>query len=166
MSFVTGGAAAMENKLLKLSPGLIKGVKHFEGLYLEPYICPTGHLTIGYGHLCSDSQGRITEEEADNLLYEDLMYAARGIFRSSPSLLGTKPYRFEALVSWTFNLGLGAYNTSTLKKRVDTGMWDSATSEILRWKYGTVNGQKVVLPGLERRRQWEAKVFSTGDYDV
>lgn len=149
---------------MEFSEGLIDGVKDFEGLYLKPYYCPTGHLTIGYGHLCGENQGEITEAEADRLLIEDLDYAARHVLISSPILAGEPKYRLEALASWAFNLGVNAYKTSTLKKRVDAGLWDAAAEEIVRWVYGTVDGVKKKLPGLVRRRAWEAQVFMTGNY--
>lgn len=149
---------------MELSGGLIDGVKHFEGLRLVPYYCPTGHLTIGYGHLCDADQKTISAEEAEEMLIEDLDYAARRLLIYSPILASEPQCRIEALASWVYNLGLGAYKGSTLKKRVDAGQWDAATEEIVRWVYGTVDGEKKKLPGLVRRRAWEAQVFSTGNY--
>lgn len=149
---------------MEFSKGLIDGVKEFEGLRLKPYYCPTGHLTIGYGHLCRTGQVELTEEEAESLLLDDLRYTAKRILISSPILASEPVCRLEALTSWAFNLGVHAYQGSTLKRRVDTGMWDAATKEIVRWVYGTVNGEKKKLPGLVRRRAWEAQVFATGDY--
>lgn len=149
---------------MELSKGLIDGVKHFEGLALTPYYCPTGHLTVGYGHLCDDDQGAISVEEAEEILIEDLDYAVRHLLVYSPILASEPQCRIEALASWVFNLGLGAYKGSTLKRRVDAGQWDAATEEIVRWVYGTVDGEKKKLPGLVRRRAWEAQVFSTGNY--
>lgn len=149
---------------MELSGGLIDGVKHFESLRLVPYYCPTGHLTIGYGHLCDADQKTISAEEAEEMLIEDLDYAARRLLIYSPILASEPQCRIEALASWVYNLGLGAYKGSTLKKRVDAGLWDAATGEIVRWVYGTVDGEKKKLPGLVRRRAWEAQVFSTGNY--
>lgn len=149
---------------MELSGGLIDGVKHFEGLRLVPYYCPTGHLTIGYGHLCGADQEAISAEEAEEMLVEDLDYAARRLLIYSPILASEPRCRIEALASWVYNLGLGAYKSSTLKKRVDAGQWDAATEEIVRWVYGTVDGEKKKLPGLVRRRAWEAQVFATGNY--
>lgn len=149
---------------MELSGGLIDGVKHFEGLRLVPYYCPTGHLTVGYGHLCGADQEAISAEEAEKMLVEDLDYAVRRLLICSPILASEPPCRIEALASWVYNLGLGAYKGSTLKKRVDAGLWDAATEEIVRWVYGTVDGEKKKLPGLVRRRAWEAQVFATGNY--
>lgn len=149
---------------MELSKGLIDGVKHFEGLRLVPYYCPTGHLTIGYGHLCDADQEAISIGEAEEMLIEDLDYAVRHLMVYSPILASEPQCRIEALASWAYNLGLGAYKDSTLKKRVDAGQWDAATEEIVRWVYGTVDGEKKKLPGLVRRRAWEAQVFATGNY--
>ena len=149
---------------MELSKGLTDGVKHFEGLRLVPYYCPTGHLTIGYGHLCGADQEAISAEEAEEMLIEDLDYAVRHLMIYSPILASEPQCRIEALASWVYNLGLGAYKGSTLKKRVDAGLWDAATEEIVRWVYGTVDGEKKKLPGLVRRRAWEAQVFATGNY--
>ena len=151
---------------MEFSTGLINGVKHFEGLRLRQYRCPTGHLTIGYGHLCRPDQVVISEEDAEAFLRMDLYIAADGVSTISPLLSAEPPHRLEALASWAFNLGVGSYEKSTLRKRVDAGNWAEAEKEITRWVYGTVNGRKQKLPGLVRRRAWEAQVFGTGKYDL
>lgn len=98
------------------------------------------------------------------MLIEDLDYAVHHLMIYSPILASEPQCRIEALASWVYNLGLEAYKGSTLKKRVDAGQWDAATEEIVRWVYGTVDGEKKKLPGLVRRRAWEAQVFATGNY--
>lgn len=149
-----------------ISDTLVNGVKHFEGLYLERYLCPTGHWTIGYGHLCPADQLPITEAEANDLLMADLKQAASDALRLAAVLKYEPQYRLDAIASWIFNLGAGNFSASTLRKRINEEDWAAAANEIKRWKYGTVKGKKVELPGLVRRRDWEAKVFWNGDYDI
>lgn len=154
---------------LALSDGLIKGVKHFEGFYAKPYLCPTGHLTIGYGHVIKPSEKatltELTEPEADRLLRKDLQEAAQDAVRVMPGLASSQQ-QLDAMTSWVFNLGVTNLQNSTLKKLYVSGHHDQAAAEITRWVYGKVNGKMVQLPGLVRRRAWEKKVFLDGSYTL
>jgi lysozyme len=118
----------------------------------HPYVCPAGYHTIGFGHLCQPDHPPVTEAEAEAYLAADLMTALVATLRYCP-ILATEPEgRLAAIVDFTFNLGAGRLQTSTLRRRINQQDWASAAQELRRWVYG---GGKV-LPGLVLRREAEA----------
>lgn len=132
----------------------------FEGLRLNPYRDAAGYWTVGYGHLLSrdKSEGAsdfpsITHKEAEALLASDLEKAARSVLRLCPVPLTEG--RFSALIDFTFNLGSGNLQISTLRKLVNRGDMTEAIEEFHKWVYA--GGIK--LPGLVRRRAAEAEIF-------
>ena len=139
----------------------IELAKRFEGLHrvaradpgrAQPYICPAGYWTIGYGHLCDPKHPPITEAEAEIYLARDLQTALVATLRYCPVLTTEPEGRLAAIVDFTFNLGAGRLQTSTLCRRVNQRDWAAACQELRRWVYG---GGKV-LPGLVTRREAEA----------
>ena len=135
--------------------------KRFEGFHrvpksdplrrAHPYICPAGYMTIGYGHLCDPKHPPITEDEAEVYLSRDLLTALNATLRYCPVLATEPDRRLAAIVDFTFNLGAGRLQTSTLRRRINQREWSGATQELRRW----VNGGGKVLPGLEVRRSAE-----------
>ena len=130
-------------------------IKSFEGLALKAYLCPAGVLTIGYGHTGSNVMpGQIiSEEQAENLLRIDLNRFEVGVANSVTASINQN--QFDALVSLSFNIGLGAFKSSTLLKVLNAGQYIEAASQFLRWNKG--GGR--VLPGLTRRREAESQLF-------
>ena len=135
--------------------------KRFEGFHrvaradpgrVQPYICPAGFWTIGYGHLCDPKHSPITEAEAEVYLARDLQSALAATLRYCPVLATEPERRLAAIVDFTFNLGAGRLQTSTLRRRINQRDWSSAGQELRRWVY---SGGKV-LPGLVTRREAEA----------
>jgi lysozyme len=134
--------------------------KRFEGFHrvpkfdpgrAHPYICPAGYWTIGYGHLCESTHPPITQAEAERCLANDLQVALRATLRCCP-ILATEPQgRLAAILDFTFNLGAGRLQTSTLRRRINQREWGSAAVELRRWVYGAGR----VLPGLVLRRNAE-----------
>jgi lysozyme len=120
-----------------------------------PYICPAGYWTIGYGHLCDPKHPPITEAEAEGYLTTDLMTALNATLRICPVLATEPEGRLAAIVDFTFNLGAGRLQTSTLRRRVNQRDWQGAAHELRRW----VNGGGRVLPGLLARRACEAALL-------
>ena len=115
-----------------------------------PYVCPAGFWTIGYGHLCDAKHLPITKG-GEAYLAADMADALRATLRNCP-LLATEPEgRLAAIVDFTFNLGAGRLQASTLRRRVNQRDWPGAAQELRRWIYG---GGKV-LPGLVLRREAE-----------
>ena len=131
-------------------------VKRFEGLRLERYLDAAGLPTIGYGHLIRPGEefgDGITETEAEELLRRDLQLAERAVLRLIRVPLTDG--RFDALVSFTFNLGPGALQRSTLRRKVNREEHALVPAEFLRWVWA--GGRK--LKGLVRRRQAETAVY-------
>ena len=134
-------------------------VKEFEGLQLKAYTCPSGVLTIGYGSTGPHVKRgmTITEAEADALLHQDLERFEKAVVDLIDVSL--TQCEFDALCSFTFNVGIGALSDSTLRRRLNAGE-DKATcfrEELPRW----VNGAHGPLPGLVRRREAEVKLATS-----
>ena len=123
-----------------------------------PYICPAGFWTLGYGHLCDPKHPPITKGEGDAYLAKDLAIALNATLRCCPVLATESEGRLAAIVDFTFNLGAGRLQTSTLRRRVNQQDWVAAEKEILRWVFG--GGR--VLEGLVSRRQTEARLLRFG----
>tara|TARA_B100000131_G_scaffold322765_1_gene377966 strand:+ start:16 stop:516 length:501 start_codon:yes stop_codon:yes gene_type:complete len=129
-------------------------IKKFEGCKLESYKCAAGVWTIGYGSTNDVKEGmEISQERADMLLLEDVE-----VFEESVNKLVEVPLeqnQFDALVSWTFNLGSTNLKNSTLLKVLNDKDYDGVPAQIKRWNKA---GGKV-LQGLIRRREAEALLF-------
>lgn len=141
-------------------------VKSFEGLELRAYRDPVGIWTIGYGHTSMAGPPDvypgmvITEAEADRILRRDLDLFEAGVKRGLT--ISTTADQYSALVSFAFNVGLGAFRDSTLLRKHNAGDFAGAANEFLRWVYA--GGQ--FLPGLERRRKAERALYLSQDYTV
>lgn len=140
-------------------------IKHFEGLYLTTYIDPVGVATIGYGHTgdYATPGNTITEAQANQILAEDLSGHEESVTKHTD--VAVNQAQFDALVSFAFNVGNSAYFNSTLRRMLNESNYDGAADQFLRWDKGTVDGKKVVLPGLSRRRKAERHLFKTGTLD-
>lgn len=133
-------------------------IKDAEGLELTAYKCPAGIWTIGYGHTGSDVWPglTITKPEAEALLEKDLKRFEKGI--SEMVKVGLTQGQFDALVSFTYNVGQEAFKNSTLLKRLNAGDYEGAAEQFQRWNKA---GGKTLL-GLIRRREAERKLFEEG----
>lgn len=141
--------AAIE--LAKRFEGFERRVKRGTEITAIPYVCPAGFWTIGYGHLCAPDHPPISLEEGESYLALDLVKALNATLRYCPVLATEPEGRLAAIVDFTFNLGAGRLQTSTLRRRVNQRDWVAAGQELRRWVYG---GGKV-LPGLVTRREAE-----------
>lgn len=121
----------------------------------HPYICPAGYWTIGYGHLCKPDHPPISRESAELYLAQDLHAAYAATLRYCPGLVLYPETKLAAIVSFTFNLGAGRLQASTLRRRINQQDWTQAAFELSRW----VRGGGRVLPGLVRRRADEAALL-------
>ena len=138
-------------------------IKRFEGFEPEIYICPGGWPTIGYGHVVRDDErdqfaGGIDEATAEELLRRDVEVAERAVLRLIRVPL--EDGRFDALSSFAFNLGAGALQRSTLRRKVNRGEHDAVPDEFRRWVWA--GGRK--LKGLIRRRAAEASFYARGPH--
>lgn len=150
---------------MKTSQRGIDIIKRWEGVKLVAYFCPANVPTIGIGHTRTvtradvHAQRRITAEEAERLLAEDLATFERGVLRLCT--LPPNQNQFDAFVSLAFNIGLGAFERSTALRRHNEGDFDAAAGAIEMWNKATVNGKRVVLRGLVARRADEKALYLT-----
>lgn len=145
--------AAVE--LAKRFEGFERQVKRGTQVTAVPYVCPAGFWTIGYGHICDSTHPPITREEGESYLAKDMVVALNATLRYCPVLATEPENRLAAIVDFTFNLGAGRLQTSTLRRRVNQRDWVAAARELRRWVYG--GGR--VLPGLVRRRDAESRLL-------
>lgn len=141
---------------MKLSPIGFKLIKSYEGLRLNSYLCPAGVWTIGYGHT-GDVQPntKIDEKQADALLKQDLVKFEKTVLDNVK--VDINQNQFDALVSFSFNVGPQAFKDSTLVKRLNNGENPNsvAAEELPKWN----KGDGKVLEGLNRRRSAELELF-------
>jgi lysozyme len=129
-------------------------IKRFEGCRLKAYKCPAGIWSIGYGSTRGVTEGmRITQEQADDRLADDLKHAEDAVRRLCPS--GLNENQIAALVSFTFNVGAGALARSTLLKYLKRSDTLAAACEFGKWVYA--DGK--LVPGLVKRRTAERDLF-------
>lgn len=132
-------------------------IKHFEGFSDTSYPCAAGHLTIGYGHrICAgETFEQLTRAQARALLEKDVCLSVGAVRR-----LVTQPIsqaQFDALCSFTFNVGSAALQRSTLRRKLNRGEIEDAAEEFSRW----VRAGGRIVPGLVMRRQHEQALFLT-----
>jgi lysozyme len=174
---------------MKMSQQGLDLIKHFEGIHdgdltqigLQPKLDPIGIVTIGYGRALKDKDGSwlkgsegikrvfdiypqystITEEQALEFLDEDCDECEKDIDSLELQL---KQQEFDALVSFTYNLGFGSLTRSNLLRKIKAGA-DPSIIELyfMAWNKAKVNGVLVSLPGLTRRRKSEAHLFNAGE---
>lgn len=147
-------------------------IKHHEGVRTKPYQCPAKLWTIGVGHVidpthcnldiaaraclvCPPGWNRtFTMEEVDAILAKDLERFERGVRKFCPAA-GSRQGWLDALVSFSFNVGLGTLQRSTLRQKFNRGDYEGAAEEFL--KYTKAGGK--VLKGLVNRRNDERALF-------
>jgi lysozyme len=144
-----------ESTVRRINEAGLALIKKHEGLSLRAYRCPAGALTIGYGHTGDVEEGAvITQEEAEELLRNDLH-----AFETSVERLVEVPLRdnqFAALVSFCFNVGMGAFARSTLLSLLNRGWYEQVPAQLVRWSRAAGK----TLAGLGRRRRDEADLWS------
>lgn len=139
-------------------------IKEFEGFSAEAYRDAAGVWTIGYGTTAAAGVGvtpvpgmTITKAEAEWYLQK-----AVNKFAGQVEAMLTAPAndnQFGAFVSLAYNIGPGAFSRSSALRRFNEGKVALAAEAILAWNKATVNGRKVVLRGLARRREAEKALF-------
>ena len=139
---------------MKTTDILLEKLMEMEGLRLEAYQDAAGVPTIGYGHTKNVRMGdRISEYWAKELLREDIEEAE---WQVKELRVAKTEGQLDALVSFVFNLGIGRLKSSTLLKVIrEGGSMQQVKKEFKRWVYA--GGKQ--LPGLVKRREWEARRF-------
>jgi lysozyme len=139
---------------MKTDAAGIELIKRFEGVKLRAYRCPAGVLTIGYGSTRAVRPGMvITQAEADARLRDDLSDAEEAVAILIDVPLN--PNEHAALVSLVYNIGAGAFGSSTLRRLLNSGDRKGAADQFKRWNKANGN----VLKGLVRRRDHETTLF-------
>lgn len=156
---------------MKVSSACIEGIKKDEGVRFRPYRCPALLWTVGVGHVIDPNHIRtpfnerkglnipdgwdrvLSMAEVDRILAEDLATFERGVLRLCPT--GLTQGRFDALVSFSFNVGLGNLQRSTIRMKHNRGEYEAAADAFLAW---TKAGGKE-LPGLVKRRKHEREMY-------
>ena len=129
-------------------------IKKFEGCRLESYRCSANVLTIGYGHTGGVLETDvITQDDADRLLEQDIAKFEKYVNVNVAVELNQN--QFDALVAWTFNLGVGNLRQSTMLRKLNEGDYQSVPSEMNRWN----KAGGTTLDGLIRRRKAEGLLF-------
>jgi len=168
---------------MKLSKAGSDLMHRYEGFRSRPYLCPAHIWTIGYGHVLYQEQIRLpmvrteekpanmirkefplkqednrvwTKQEIEELFAQDVATFERGVLRLVPSSASSQG-RFDALVSISFNFGLGNLQRSTIRMRANRGDHTGAAEAFIMW---TKAGGKE-LPGLVRRRKEEMALYLT-----
>ena len=135
----------------------IKGInliKEFEALRTEAYKCPAGVWTIGYGHTSNVRKGQVINELcAETFLTIDLQKCEYAINTSVTVPLNQN--QFDALASFIFNVGVGAFQKSTLLKKLNNSDYTGAADEFDKWIYSN----KKISQGLINRRKKEKDLF-------
>jgi lysozyme len=165
---------------VKLSKAASAMMHKYEGYRNRPYLCPAHMWTIGYGHVLYQEQIRLpmarvdkpvpmirkemplrpednrvwAKQETDDLFASDVASFERGVLRLVPGCAGHQG-RFDALVSFSYNVGLGNLQRSTVRIKANRGEWEEAADALLLWNKA---GGKV-FAGLDRRRKEERAFF-------
>ena len=124
---------------MKVSQKAIILIKHHEGVRNKPYKCPAGLFTVGVGHLIGDGKTlppewnrTFTQEEIDALLKRDLSRFELGVCKMLPNVQ-LKQCEFDALVSFSFNLGLGTFQRSTIRQALLRGDKEAAMESLVKY---------------------------------
>lgn len=148
---------------MKTSEDGLKLIEKFEGCCLKAYRCPANVLTIGYGHTSAAGAPEVTEglvitkDQAMEILRRDIAAFEREL--NSMLTCKVTQHQYDALMSFMYNVGVGALRKSTLLKRVNAGQFDMVRAEFMKWTRG--GGRE--LPGLVARRRAEADLFIKHD---
>ena len=135
-------------------------IRRFEGFRGAAYRCPAGVWTIGYGHTSNAGPPRVgpgmtmSEAEARRVLADDVERFATGV--RAALVREVSPEQFSALVSFAFNVGMGAFRSSSVLRAVNAGDFGAVPDRLALW----VKARGRTLPGLVRRRAAEAEMFS------
>lgn len=150
----------------------IEMIKHHEGVRTKPYQCPALLWTVGVGHVIDPNHAKIkledrkalpipdgwnrvlSTEEVDDILQKDLQRFVQGVLRLCPNT-ANKQSHLDALVSFSFNVGLGNLQRSQVRMKYNRGDFEGAMDELLTWNKA---GGKV-LKGLDNRRKDEKALF-------
>lgn len=149
---------------MKTSVVGVRKIQKWERLALTTYLDVGGVLTNGYGHTGDDvfEGQKISERTAEAWLREDLQEAETCI--NTTVKVPLEQHQFDALVSFVFNVGCGAFIRSTLLKQLNAGRYEEVPTQMARWNKDRVKGKLVVVSGLVNRRAAEVALWNNASY--
>lgn len=134
-------------------------IKYFEGFVPRPYICPAGKKTVGWGHRLTDKEDKelvypLDEQTAEVLLESDIKGL---VLRLMPMVkVPLENHQWVSLLSFSYNVGLAAFQRSTLRQKLNRDDLEGVAYEFHRWIFtGTRK-----IEGLIKRRKIEALIFA------
>jgi len=135
--------------------------RRFEGFRADPYLCPAGVPSIGYGatHYADGRPVKLTDPPISSAQAERLLLLMirrtylPALLRQCPAIVHQAPGRVGALADYTYNLGEGNLSASSLRRKVNAGDWASVPTELRKWVYAAGR----VLHGLVLRREAEVQ---------
>jgi lysozyme len=138
-------------------------IMEFEGTRMVPYDDIAGNATVGVGHLlhkgtCTAEDKPITRDQAEKLFELDIKTKAE-VFVNKYVRVPLNQNQFDALVDFCYNLGCGTLLNLLSETGLNHGTYDAVSPEILKYDKAHVGGKLVSIPGLTRRRKWEAELF-------
>lgn len=143
------------------SKNCINLIKMFEGYKAKAYLCPANVPTIGWGSTMYTDGRKVklgdttNEQQAEDLLMWELKNKSNALYG-----LVLNQNQFDACLSFVYNLGIGAFANSTLRKKILANPDDPAIkAEFMKWNKARVGGELMVLKGLTRRREAEAELY-------
>jgi lysozyme len=155
---------------MQMSQHGLQLLEQWEGFKTQVYKDSAGLPTIGVGHLLTRSElssgkiiingvpvqysGGLTQQQVTDLLAQDVKPAEQAVTGGVKVALNQN--QFDALVSFTFNVGVGAFQGSTLLKLLNQGQYDQVPAQLLRW----TRAGGVVVQGLVNRRNNEIKLWN------
>lgn len=146
---------------MKISSNGIELIKQFEGLSLKPYLDAVNIPTIGFGSTYYEDGTKVTLKDkpiTEQRAIQLLEYIANKDFGNNINKVvkvGLNQNQFDALVSFSYNIGNGNFNSSTLLKLLNQGFYNEASMQILRWD----KAKGTPLAGLTKRRKVEKELF-------
>jgi lysozyme len=144
---------------MRASSAAVELIKEFELLHMSPHLDSSGVPTIGFGHTAGValSTPPVTEPEAVQMLLEDMARYEQAVHEAVRVPL--VQHEFDALVSFTFSVGVGALRTSMLLRSLNAGDRAAAACEFQKWNRASKGGQMVVTSFLVARRAAERRMF-------
>lgn len=138
-------------------------IRFWESHSLDAYLCPAGKWTISWGITGSDVyEGlTITQAQSEQMFSNKIEFFACSIYPLIQKKINKE--QFIALLSFAYNAGVASLRSSTLLKKLNAGVISEVPQQFLKWKYATINGKKVILRGLVKRRLSESELFRLGE---
>ena len=144
----------------RVSRTAIELIKRFEGCRQAAAQLPDGRWTIGHGHTLTARQGaRVSQDDAEALLLYDLIGVAHALNEAVFTPLTQN--QFDALASFTFNIGVNSFHQSAVLRRLNEGALIQAACAMELWRKADIGGERIVIDALVRRRACEKALFLT-----